>query len=581
MTPAARIHILITLVGIVLYLPFLSHFHLFDWDEINFAEAAREMLVTQNYGQVQIAFENFWEKPPLYIWMQALSMKLFGINEFAARFPNAIFGILTLNVFYSIARKIKGHFFGLFWVLVYTCSMAPFIYFKLGIMDPVFNLFMLLAIYQYFLFEKEKLEFINPSIRMVLLGLFLGLAVITKGPVAMLIVGLVILSRWVLNARFAFPNFVQIVLFLISFIAVVSIWLAPELIKNGTAFIQLFLTYQAALFKGQMEWHNQPIYYHVVVLFFVCFPASVFAFWGLKNNRTKSKSAGLLQQYMLAIFWIVLIVFSIVTTKIVHYSSMCWIPISYFAANALYRFYIEKEIPNKKIIALGTVLQLLLGIVFIALFVVLNQFPQIQEQLPKINDKFAVAILNNAPFYNPWLVLIPVVYTILNLYLWLRIRKNAATFSQWIFLFSLFFVYTLYLLVAPQLEKKLQGNYISFLQQSKKPVDVVGFKSYAQLFYYNSQPKQFVGPWGNAEIKDNSILTRLEKRQWYHWHNTQDTNIHLVLRMDFKPHKQFTDSFQIVTQIPPYEVWKSKIKLPISDTISNIKKDTTLPLHPF
>ncbi len=74
----------ILLLGAVLFLPGLGIVHLFDWDEINFAESAREMIVTGDYLTVQINFEPFWEKPPLFIWMQVLSMKIFGINEFAA-----------------------------------------------------------------------------------------------------------------------------------------------------------------------------------------------------------------------------------------------------------------------------------------------------------------------------------------------------------------------------------------------------------------------------------------------------------------------------------------------------------------
>ncbi|MGL5888758.1 MAG: ArnT family glycosyltransferase, partial [Bacteroidia bacterium] len=71
-------------------MPFLGYAQLFDWDEINFAECAREMMVTGDYTTVQINFEPFWEKPPLFIWMQVLCMKVFGVNEFAARLPNAI-----------------------------------------------------------------------------------------------------------------------------------------------------------------------------------------------------------------------------------------------------------------------------------------------------------------------------------------------------------------------------------------------------------------------------------------------------------------------------------------------------------
>ena len=98
--------VIILLIGGILFVPFLGSVHLFDWDEINFAESAREMMVTNNYSQVQINFNPFWEKPPLFIWLQVLSMQLFGVNEFAARFPNAIFGILTLWVIFSFAKKL-------------------------------------------------------------------------------------------------------------------------------------------------------------------------------------------------------------------------------------------------------------------------------------------------------------------------------------------------------------------------------------------------------------------------------------------------------------------------------------------
>ena len=59
--------LLIAIAAIMLFVPFLGTTHLFDWDEINFAEASREMLVTSNYAIPQIGFEPFWEKPPLIL----------------------------------------------------------------------------------------------------------------------------------------------------------------------------------------------------------------------------------------------------------------------------------------------------------------------------------------------------------------------------------------------------------------------------------------------------------------------------------------------------------------------------------
>ena len=58
---ASHYRIILFLIGAALFLPFLGAAPLFDWDEINFAESAREMLVTRNYSRVQINFQPLTE----------------------------------------------------------------------------------------------------------------------------------------------------------------------------------------------------------------------------------------------------------------------------------------------------------------------------------------------------------------------------------------------------------------------------------------------------------------------------------------------------------------------------------------
>ena len=60
------IPLIIVFISSLLFMHSLGTVHLFDWDEINFAESAREMIVSGNYMQVQINFEPFWEKPPIF-----------------------------------------------------------------------------------------------------------------------------------------------------------------------------------------------------------------------------------------------------------------------------------------------------------------------------------------------------------------------------------------------------------------------------------------------------------------------------------------------------------------------------------
>src|ERR1700761_9636664 len=103
--PSYLRYIIIVVLAGLLFLPFLGQVHLFDWDEINFAECAREMIVTKDYLRAQIDFMPFWEKPPFFIWMQVLAMKLFGAGAYAARFPNAAIGVLTLVAIYYTGKR--------------------------------------------------------------------------------------------------------------------------------------------------------------------------------------------------------------------------------------------------------------------------------------------------------------------------------------------------------------------------------------------------------------------------------------------------------------------------------------------
>src|ERR1700755_1700859 len=97
---------MIVVLGTLLFVPFLGHVHLFDWDEINFAECAREMIVSKDYLRSTIDFMPFWEKPPFFIWLQAIAMHIFGVGEYAARFPDAVIGVLTLLTIYYAGKRI-------------------------------------------------------------------------------------------------------------------------------------------------------------------------------------------------------------------------------------------------------------------------------------------------------------------------------------------------------------------------------------------------------------------------------------------------------------------------------------------
>ncbi len=270
-------YFLIILIASVLFLPYLGSVHLFDWDEINFAESAREMILTGNYSQVQINYQAFWEKPPLFIWMQVLSMKVFGINEFAARFPNVVFGILTLCLIYKTGRKyFKGHI-AHWWVLSYLGAITPHFYFKTGLIDPVFNFFIFLSILEFYKVISISSTAYNANRHFLMAGIYTGIAILCKGPVALL-VGLLVLFSMVFAKRMVwFFTMSNVLIYLFVTGMVSSIWFIPETLKNGPYFLVEFINYQIGLFSQNVAGHEQPFYYHTLVLLVGCFPISLIA----------------------------------------------------------------------------------------------------------------------------------------------------------------------------------------------------------------------------------------------------------------------------------------------------------------
>src|SRR5690606_33444489 len=106
-------------------------------------------------------------------------------------------------------------------------------------------------------------------------------------------------------------------------------------LQNGPYFIIEFIQYQLGLFSQNIAGHEQPFYYHTLVLLVGCFPASFLALAAIKRNEFYTYRENLFRTVTGVLFLVVLILFSIVKTKIVHYSSLCWLPLTFLSAYAI------------------------------------------------------------------------------------------------------------------------------------------------------------------------------------------------------------------------------------------------------
>lgn len=484
-------YLLIAIVAALLFIPFLGAVHLFDWDEINFAEAAREMIVTSNYSQVQIDFAPFWEKPPLFIWMQALSMQLFGINDFAARFPNAVIGIVTLLTFFHIGKKIGDEKLGFWWALVYAGSWLPHFYFKSGIIDPTFNYFIFLSLY----FAYRIGYAAKPTRMAICSGVALGLAVLTKGPAAILIAVLTLIVYWIYNKFRIHIKILHLVWIALFTVLTTALWFGYEIAAHGWWFVNEFVVYQWRLFSTPDAGHGGPFFYHWIVLLVGCFPASIFLLSYIQTARGKSiymqqnTESKDFKIWMWILFWVVLLLFSIVKTKIVHYSSLCYFPLSFLAALQIHRLLEGRFILKGWNIVCMIFIGVILGIA-IGLLPLVGIYKA--ELIPHIGDRFAKANLQAEVPFGFGEMAYGLVYTILVIVSGvLLFKRKVKQGLLCLFISTLIMIQVTVLHFVPKVERFSQGAAIDYFKSFVgKDVYVrpLSYKSYAYMYYTKKLP---------------------------------------------------------------------------------------------
>lgn len=483
-------NIIIILAGLLLFLSFNGRLHLFDWDEINFAESAREMLVTNDYSTVRINYEPFWEKPPLFIWMQAFSMQIFGINEFAARFPNGIAGVITLLFLFSAGRRLSGFRMGWLWALVYAGSFLPFFYFKSGIIDPWFNLFIYGSLYTLILYTDPECH--TSKNKLVLTGgLLLGLAILTKGPVAILVTGLSFAVFLVLKKFRVSVHPRHVLLYALATILAGGSWFLYQLLTGNHQIIIDFIEYQIRLFNTRDAGHGGFLLYHFVVVFFGVFPAALFMIPAFRNIYPSLSKENHYRLWNLAIMMTVLVLFTIVRTKIVHYSSLAYFPLTFLAAQYLDGKITLRSKSPRWITAIAGFLVMVYALAVILLSQT-DRFKKYFLETNLIRDEFAKANLMadggwKGIEWAPALLLIGGLV----LFMWFNNRNNLRLAVISLFSGSLFFMYFSMVLIVPRVEAYSQRALIEFcsdVSDENSYVSTLGFKSYAVYFYARRMP---------------------------------------------------------------------------------------------
>jgi 4-amino-4-deoxy-L-arabinose transferase-like glycosyltransferase len=183
------------LLGLALLIRLIASclYPLIDPTESRYAEMARKMLETGNWVTPQIGYGvPFWGKPPLAVWLNAINLSLFGINEFAARLSALLLCAATVGLVYRLAltRVEKPQAFAAPAILA---GMALFFVMAGSVaMDQCLNFGVTLALVSFWLaFNTERRIYGY----LFFIGLSIGL--MAKGPIAVILVGIPV-GLWVL-----------------------------------------------------------------------------------------------------------------------------------------------------------------------------------------------------------------------------------------------------------------------------------------------------------------------------------------------------------------------------------------------
>ncbi len=239
-------------------------------DEPRYASIAHAMLQSGDYITPRLNGEAWFEKPPLLYWGSALGYKLFGWNEFGARFPSALAATFCVFLVYWCGRKLWDRTIGFLAAEILASSVGTFAFARAATTDMPLTACLTSAL----VFFLVGLNDGTPRRRtwFYLSYASLGLGALAKGPVAFLLPAVSMLGF--LAVRGAWDEWMT---WHPEGIAIGAAIAAPWYIGctwlNGFPFIQIFIINQnLARFATTIHGHQHPIYFYLPVLLLLTFP---------------------------------------------------------------------------------------------------------------------------------------------------------------------------------------------------------------------------------------------------------------------------------------------------------------------
>lgn len=335
------------IVNFLAFIWYLGSTGLVDETEPLFAEASRQMLVTGDWVTPYWNGETRFDKPALVYWFMALCYKLVGVNEWGARLPSALSAIaLVYFGYYTLSRYgfpspqaaqspqaqrqlILSAFIGATFMAInpQTISWA-----RVGVSDMLLSACVGAALFAFFLGYGEadatQAKTAQANHWYAAFYGFMGLAVLTKGPIGLVLPGLTVLAFTIYLGNFWQIFWESKPIRGLGLVLVINApWYILVTLANGEKFINSFFGYHnVERFTAVVNRHSAPIYFYFIVVLLGFFPASVYLPQAIARIRIHQRSRWqesprASQMGLFALFWFatVFIFFTISITKLPSY----------------------------------------------------------------------------------------------------------------------------------------------------------------------------------------------------------------------------------------------------------------------
>ena len=322
----------ITLLFYWIFIFGLGSYPLLDADETRYADIARTMFRSHDFVTMYLDGRVFWDKPPLYFWIECLSFAIFKTcSEFTVRIPSVTCAMLSGIGLYFIGRKLISRRFAILSSLILVTGVEYVIFAKVAILDIVLTTFITLSTLSGFVtyFAADK----NKKYWWWLFYLFSALALLAKG-----IPGVVIpfgtmffVGLWKKNLKEFFKPSYMLIGGLI-FLAIALPWHIMMYNIHGMEFVQEYIIKHHILrFIGSETIGREHSWVYFIPVFIVGFLpwtlSFIFSFYSVIKEKKRLKLEHFVIMNLIG-FVFTFLFFSIAKTKLITYI----LPVYPFAA---------------------------------------------------------------------------------------------------------------------------------------------------------------------------------------------------------------------------------------------------------